>query len=89
MVNITHTTQITLIQSTTYVRIISEEAGADGQEYLPAELAANSSLSNTPDLHFLKTPEAEAREKKWDDERLREWEEEVNGAEKWEGRSQR
>jgi putative ATPase len=62
---------------------------ADGQEYLPAELAANSSLSDTPDLHFLKTPEAEAREKKWDDERLREWEEEVNGAERWEGRSQR
>jgi hypothetical protein len=37
----------------------------------------------------LKTPEAEAREKKWDDERLREWEEEVNRAEKWEGRAQR
>ena len=62
---------------------------ADGQEYLPAELAANSSLSNTPDLHFLKTPDAEAREKTWDDERLREWEKEVNRAEEWEGRLRR
>lgn len=62
---------------------------ADGQEYLPAELAANSSLSNTPDLHFLKTPDAEAREKTWNEERLKEWEEEVNEAEEWEGRSRR
>lgn len=62
---------------------------ADEQEYLPTELSGRSSLSDTPDLHFLKTPEAEAKEKKWDDERLREWEGEVKGNQKWEGRPQR
>jgi len=61
----------------------------DQQEYLPSDLSANSSLSDTPDQHFLKTVQAEAREKKWDGERLKEWEEEVNGRLEWEGRSSR
>jgi hypothetical protein len=51
-------------------------------------LAKHSSLCGIPDEHFLKTPEAEAREKKWDEERLKEWEEGVNAARPWEGRQE-
>lgn len=43
-------------------------------------------MSTHADVHLLKTPEAEAREKDWDEERLREWEHDANGGEPWPGR---
>lgn len=54
--------------------------------YLPDELAQHSSWSHERDEHFLKTPEAELREKEWDEERLREWEHDVNLGKPWAGR---
>lgn len=54
--------------------------------YLPEELARHSSWSREGDEHLLKTPDAELREKEWDEERLREWEQDVNHGEPWAGR---
>lgn len=59
------------------------------QEYLPPTLSSHSSLSDRPDDHFLKKPDAELREKTWDEERLKEWESQVNGDARWAGRRRR
>lgn len=59
------------------------------QEYLPFNLAYRSSFSNSPDEHILKIPEAEQREKEWDEDRLTEWEAGMQGGRKWEGRAKR
>lgn len=56
------------------------------QEYLPPELASHSTTSDTPGEHFLKSIEAEAEGKSWDDGRLTEWESKANRNVKWPGR---
>ncbi|RSH90212.1 hypothetical protein EHS25_001546 [Saitozyma podzolica] len=43
-------------------------------EYLPFQLARHSSHSGYPDEQILKPPEAEQRDKEWDEDRLAEWE---------------
>lgn len=58
------------------------------QEYLPFNLAEHSSFAPDGDKHILRTPEAELRDKKWDDDKLAEWEAKVQGGKAWPGRAQ-
>lgn len=53
-------------------------------ECLPPNLAQHSSLSPHPDQHILRSVDAEARTRNWNDERLAEWEEVVGHP--WRGR---
>lgn len=57
------------------------------KECLPSELASHSSSSDTPHEQFLKSVEAEAAEKRFDGDRLAEWESKANRNRKWPGRS--
>lgn len=57
------------------------------QEYLPPSLSSHSSHSPYPSEHILRTPDAEQAGKEWAEDKLARWEEEVNGREKWSGRS--
>jgi putative ATPase len=56
------------------------------QDYMPESLAQHSSYGLNADEHLLKNPEAELREKAWDDHRLAEWENKVLRGERWEWR---
>ncbi|WWC87182.1 uncharacterized protein L201_002068 [Kwoniella dendrophila CBS 6074] len=55
-------------------------------EYLPHTLQNHSSHSSYPDEHILKSPESESKGKKWDEDRLNEWEWRINNSKEWEGR---
>ena len=57
-------------------------------DYLPRPIAGMSSLSEKPSTEaLLRTPEVERGGKEWDEDRLKEWEERVNGGKPWEGRA--
>lgn len=59
-------------------------------EYLPEHLRDKTSLVPAPTTEsILRTPSVEADTKKWDEEKLRIWEEECNGGAPWPGRAVR
>lgn len=59
-------------------------------DYLPRTIAAKTSLAATPTAEaILRTPDAEATDKVWDEGRLKDWEERVNDGKPWEGREAR
>lgn len=58
-------------------------------EYLPSTLSEQSSLAPDASQHILRTPDAEAQTKVWDEDRLDEWELHVNDGAKWDGRVER
>ncbi|KAL1408436.1 DNA-dependent ATPase mgs1 [Vanrija albida] len=59
-------------------------------ETLPPPLAERSSMDpKAPMRHILRTPEHEASDKTWDEERLKEWEHHANGGKPWKGRAVR
>lgn len=83
----THTTPPLHIRSITSVKWKQKlrQPAEEAQEYLPPELLEHSSYAADPDKHILKTPDAELKDKEWDEKRLAEWEKEVNGGAAWTG----
>lgn len=59
------------------------------QEYLPFNLAEHSSHAPDPTKHILRPHDVEMSLKKWDEDRLADWEWKVQGGKDWEGRAGR
>jgi putative ATPase len=54
--------------------------------YLPPTLASHSSHAADGPVRILRTADAEAATKTWNEGALQEWERSVNGGKEWEGR---
>ncbi|KAK4689799.1 putative ATPase, partial [Tremellales sp. Uapishka_1] len=52
-------------------------------EYLPFQLAKHSSFSNTPEEQILRSEEVEKSGKRWEEDRLHEWEWKMNERKEW------
>lgn len=59
------------------------------QEYLPFTLAEHSSHASDPTKHILRSHEVENSLKKWDEDKLADWEWKVQGGGEWDGRKAR
>ena len=57
------------------------------QEYLPFSLAEHSTHARDPTKHILRPHDVEMSLKKWDEDRLADWERKVQGGRDWEGRA--